>query len=168
MNYPFDDQIMQYDYTSHRYVLTEKGVESELGVNLNLTLNPSLDANPTTLVMRTLKRVSQDVYAYLYRDSMSPQWLEYILATYAPLRDDVKEMLQAQLLYTLENGFVADYSGVNVARGQAMDINVLRGRARIAPQVEDIANRTVQGLGYCLKFLGQLPCVPCEAYRRGY
>lgn len=165
---PFDDGIMTYDYKTHRYVLTEGGVLSELGVNLDMLLNATGDANPSTLASRILKRVSQIVYTYIYRDTANELWLEYILATYAPLRDTVKEMLQAQLLYMLANGDIGLYSGVNVAKGQAMNIDDLRGRARVAPEVEDLALQTIPGLGYCLKYAGFLPCLPCELVRKGY
>lgn len=166
--FPFDDEIIQYDYKAHRYVLTERGVLSELGENLDVILNSEGDANPSTLAERFLRRVSQVVYMYIYRDSMNEQWLEYILAKYPPLRDKIREMLQAQMLYMLENGDIGLYSGVNIAKGQAMEIESLRGRARVAPEVEDIALQTIPELGYCLKYVGFLPGVPCELYREGY
>ena len=166
--YPYDDEIMKYDYNAHRYVLTEQGVLTELGENLDLILNASGDANPSTLAKRFLNRVSQVVYSSLYRNTQSEEFIEYILATYPPLRSRVKDMLQAQTLYMLMNGDIGLMSGVNVAKGQAMDINALRGRARIAPEVEDIANMVIPGLGFRLNYLGVLPCVPRGAYRRGY
>lgn len=166
--FPYDDEIMGYDYTTHRYVLTKKGVETQLGENLDVLLNSAGDFDPSTLADRVLRRISQTVYTWLYQDSMSPDWLEYILATYPPLRDRVREMLQAQLLYVLINGFVGDYSGVNIARGHTIDINWLRGRARIAPEVEDLANRFIHGLGYSLKYCGALPTVPYCFYHKGY
>lgn len=166
--YPHDDQVMTYDYEAHRYVLTEQGVLTELGENLELILNATGDANPSTLAARFLKRVSQTVYMYLYRDTANEARIEYLLAKHSPLRSRVKEMLQAQLLYMLNNGDIGLYSGVNVAKGQAMDLYKLRGRARIAPEVEDLALQTIPGLGYCLKYTGFLPPVPRELYQVGY
>lgn len=166
--FPYDDEIMRYDYNTHRYVLTEQGVLTELGENLDTILNATADANPSTLAQRILKRVSDTVYRYIYRDTMNEEWLEYILATYPPLREIVKEMLQAQLLYMLMNGDIGLYSGVNIAKGQIMDIDKLRGRARIANDVEDLALQSIPGLGYCLKYVGFLPRVPCGMYRVGY
>lgn len=166
--FPFDDEIMKYDYTKHRYVLTEKGVLTELGENLDVILNATGDANPSTLAERFLARVSQTVYTTLYRNSQGEAYLEYILATYPPLRPRIMEMLQAQTLYMLMNGDIGLMSGVNVAKGQAMDINALRGRARLAPEVEDLANAIIPGLGFSLSYAGALPCVPPCAYRRGY
>lgn len=166
--YPKDDEVMTYDHARHRYVLTAKGVLSELGENLEIVLNASGDANPSTLADRLLRKISQTVYMYLYQDSLSPDWLEYILAKYPLLREWICEMLQAQLLYVLTNGFISDYSGVNIAKGHTVDPNWLRGRARIAPEVEDIANRFIPGLGYSLKYCGLLPIVPRDRYHRGY
>ena len=166
--YPFDDEVMTYDYLSHRYVLTGKGVQTELGVNLALVLNDSGDMSPSTLPQRVLKKVSQSVYLWLYEDSMNPQWLEFLLAKHPPLRNRVKEMLLAQLDYVLTNNFVNSFSGVNIAKGQTIDINWLRGRVKIADEVEMLANQPIEGLGYSLKYLGQLPCVPCELYHKGY
>ena len=166
--FPHDDEIMTYDYQNHRYVLTKDGVLNVLGENLDIILNADGDANPSTLADRVLRRVSQTVYMWLYRGSMNRDWLEYILATYPPLRDSVREMLQAQLIYVLNNGFIGDYSGVNIAKGHTIDINWLRDRVRVSPEVEDIANQFIPGLGYSLKYCGMLPCVPRECYHRGY
>lgn len=166
--FPFSDGDMKYDERSHRYVLTTDCVLRELGVDLTLQLDMSGDANTSTLPDRLLQRVSQSVYLWLYRDSMNPDWLEYILATYPPLRERVKEMLLAQTLYVLNNNFIGDFSGVNIARGTSIDINWLRGRAKIADEVEEIANQFIPGLGYSLKYAGALPYVPRDCYHRGY
>jgi len=139
-----------------------------LGIILEEILNDVGDASPSTLPDRILRRVSQEVYLYLYQFGMNSSWIEFLLACYYPLRDTVREMLQAQLLYVLNNGFVSDYAGINVARGNIMDIEKIRGRAHIAPQVELLANQFIPGLGYTLTYRGQLPCVPCDIYHKGY
>lgn len=166
--FPFDDEIMQYDYVNHRYMLTQEGVLEQLGYNLEVLLDNGSPTDPSMRADRLLRKVSQSVYFYLYEDTMNQQWLEYILATYPPLREWVREMLQAQLEYVLENNFVNDFSGVNIAKGHTIDINWLRGRVKVADQVEQIANQFVPGIGYCLKYCGQLPNVPCGLYHRGY
>jgi len=168
MKYPNDDEIMKYDYADHRYVLTEDGVQLQLGINLAVTLNTTGDANPSTLPERILKRVSQTVYLWIYEASMNPDWLEFLLAVYPPMRDKIREMLQAQLLYVLTNNFISDYSGINIAKGHIMDIEKIRGRAKVASEVETIANQPIPGVGYSLKYRGALPCVPCDFYHRGY
>lgn len=166
--YPYDDEIMTYDYTNHRYVLTPQGVFEQFGYNLEVILDNGSPTDPRTRADRLLKKVSQSVYLWLYECTMNRDWLEFILATYPPLRDWVREMLQAQLEYVLDNNFVNDFSGVNIAKGNTVDINWLRGRVKVADQVEQIANQFVPGLGYTLTYRGQLPCVPWECYHRGY
>ena len=168
MDYPHDDQIMQYDYENHRYILTEKGVLLQLGINLDDVFNKTGDANPSTLVERILKRISQSVYLWIYESSMNPDWLEFLLAVYPPMRNKIREMLQAQLLYVLKNNFISDYAGINIAKGHVMDIEQLRGCAKVAAEVEAIANRPIPGVGYSLKYRGALPCVPYDFYHRGY
>lgn len=166
--FPYDDEIMKYDYKNHRYVLTQEGVFEQLGYNLEVLLDNGSPIDSHTRADRLLQKVSQSVYFYLYEDTMSQAWLEYILATYPPLREWVREMLQAQLEYVLDNNFVNDFSGVNIAKGRTVDVNWLRDRVKVADQVDQLARQFIPGLGYCLKYAGQLPCVPCECYRRGY
>lgn len=167
-NYPYDDEIMKYDYVNHRYVLTQEGVLEQLGYNLQVLLDNGSPADPSVLAGRVLRKVSQSVYFYLYEGTMNQQWLEYILATYPPLRDWVREMLQAQLEYVIDNNFINDFSGINIAKGRTVDLNWLRDRVKVADQVDQLARQFIPGLGYCLKYAGQLPCVPCECYHRGY
>lgn len=167
--FPCDDEIMKYDYSAHRYVLTVDGVLRELGIDLNSRLNADDDANPSTLAARLLSQVSRAVYNSIYKYSQDEAVMEYLLATYPLLRDRIKEMLQAQLVYVLINNDLGLFSGVNVAKGTAMDINALRGEARIAADVYDLMSRTIPGLSFPLNYVGTLPWViPCGAYRQGY
>lgn len=130
--FPYDDEIMKYDYSAHRYVLTVDGVLHELGTDLKQRLNPGDDANPSALAARFLAQVSRVVYNAIYKYTQDEAVMEYLLAVYPPLRARIKEMLQAQLLYMLVNNDLGLFSGVNVAKGTVMDINALRGEARIA------------------------------------
>ena len=166
MQYPYDDQYMVYNHNLHRYVLTENCVHDELGEKFDL--DTTGDTNPSTLPDRILKRISGTVYRYLYENVWNRDTLEYYLAKIPSLRETIKEMLTEQTLYVLRNGFIEDYSGVNISKGTAMDINQLRGRAKVAPAVEDLAYQTVPELGHSLKFAGPLPIIPANAFRRGY
>lgn len=160
-SYPYNDNDMEYDASVHRYVLTADCVLRETGINLAGEMGSEGSK-------RFLARVSRTVYLYLYENAWGEDWLEYVLAVYPPLRDTVREMLIAQTEYTLRNNEVNRYSGVNVAKGTVMDIGALRGRAKIANEVEQLAYQTVPGLGICLKYAGRLPAVPAQNYRNGY
>lgn len=166
--YPFSDEMMIYDMNMHKYVLTEKYVLAELGEDLSVLLNTGGDVNPSTLPKRVLKRVSNSVYNYIYEYVWSSDFTERLMALYPPLRDRIKSMLIAQLQYVLDNGFVNHYSGINMAKGTALDINVLRGRAKVADEVEQLAAQIVPGLGRSLLFAGRTPGVTPHLYHVGY
>lgn len=169
-NYPYDDNYMVYDYRLHMYVLTERSVAESLGVNLT-ELIPDLGTNNnTTMVKRRLVECSQAVYRYIYEDSWNSEFLEWILAKLPILRDKIYTMLLAQLSYILDNGQINAYSGINLAKGTAIDIKLLRGVAKVADTVQEIASKEDIGMGYNypLKTACKLPCVPCELYRKGY
>lgn len=165
MTYPFNDNSMVYDYNRHMYILTQKGVLDELGINLDLELNTADDANPSRLVDRFLTKVSQTVYNYYYQDSANNAWQTMQIAKNPEIREQFKEVLLAQVLYVLANGFINLYSGVNVAKGSAMNVNVLRSNAKVADEVVTFGERIISNVGVCLLYAGVLP-VPCD--KEGY
>lgn len=112
--------------------------------------------------------VTETVYEYIYEDSSPEAYLEYLLATYAPLRDVVRKMLLAQVKYAIINNFVDEFSGVNIAKGSAMDGRVLRSAVRVAPQVDRLCRQNVPGMNFCLKTITELPLLPSWLYRQGY
>lgn len=164
---PFNDEIMTYDLNEHKYYLTADGVNKAIGVNLNLALNSGLSGNPFA-VKNFLENVTETVYEYIYEDSSSEAYLEYLLATYAPLRDVVRKMLLAQVKYAIMNNFVDEFSGINIAKGSAMDGRVLRSAVRVAPQVDRLCRQNVPGMNFCLKTITELPLLPSWLYRQGY
>lgn len=160
---PYDTNYMTYDYNMHQYVLTEKAALDLLGENLNEITNNS----PTT-TRALLKRNSGTVYNYLIGDSQSPDYIEYILAMDEEQRERIQTMLVAQLEYTLFNGAVDLYSGINISKGQYVDLKEIRGARKIADAVEVEANKVMRNYGFSLKYAGRLPHVKKECYRVGY
>lgn len=158
--YPYNDNTMTYDYTMHKYVLQPNYVKKELGIDWE-TLNNNGDANPSTLGIRLLKQVSNTVYNYIYKDR-DKERLEYEMATVYSLRDMIREMLLSQCLYFFTNGLLQNYSGVNIVKGSAMDIRLIRGRAKVSDDVEILANTNVRELGRSLMYIGYLPLAPCN------
>lgn len=163
MNYPYNDEKMIYDYTLHRYILQEKFVQEELGINMN-EVNAGADMNPSNLGKRLLKQVSNTVYSYIYKQR-DRQRLEYDLAKVPSLRPMILEMLLSQTLYMFTNGVLQNYSGVNVKNGTAMDINALRGRAKVSDDVEIICQNIIPELGRSLSCICMLPPPPYEKER---
>ena len=126
-----------------------------------------MNGNPC-VVQKPLAPRPATTYEYIYEDSSSEAYLEYLLATYAPLRDVVRRMLLAQVKYAIMNNFVDEFSGVNIAKGSAMDGRVLRSVVRVAPQVDRLCRQNVPGMNFCLKTITELPLLPSWLYRQGY
>ncbi|MDE7209678.1 MAG: hypothetical protein K2O31_07330 [Clostridia bacterium] len=160
---PINDEYMTYDFRKHRYVLTEKAVLEEVGINLNdITGGNVTDKN------LFLKRVSSDVYSYLLEGSRSPDYIEYILAVDTDLRATVQDMLVAQAEYTLLNGAISMFAGINLAKGTAVDIYKLRDERKVAEQVQSEANKILSQYGFCLKYAGTLPAISPSVKHKGY
>ncbi len=160
---PLNDEYMIYDYRKHRYMLTEKAVLELLGENLN-----DLTDGNVTLKNKLLMDASADVYGYIYEDSRSPDYLERIMALDEDLRPTIQDMLLAQLEYTLYNGKLSLYAGINLAKQSALDISRIRNESKVAETVVQETHRILPGYGICLKYRGRLPSVcPSQRYK-GY
>ncbi len=160
---PLNDEYMIYDYRRHRYMLTEKAVLELLGENLN-----DLTDGNVTLKNKLLMDASADVYGYIYEDSRSPDYLERIMALDEDLRPIIQDMLLAQLEYTLYNGKLSLYAGINLAKQSALDISRIRNESKVAETVVQETHRILPGYGICLKYCGRLPSVcPSQRYK-GY
>lgn len=164
---PFDDSVMIYNYNEHKYYLTPDGVNAAIGVNLDLALNASAVRNPQA-VRNFLDRVTESVYEYIYEGCSSPEYIEWLLACNAGLRRHIKRMLLAQVRYALENNFIDDFAGVNIATGAVIDKGVLPSSRRVAPEVRNLCKQNLAGLGHALKTVIMLPCLPPWAYHMGY
>lgn len=164
---PFNDDFMIYDLKTHRYVLTEKCVLNELGINLALRLNTSGDENPSAAISRALAEVSQKLYTWIYSHNVSlKMWTEYVLAKYEPCREIIKECLKNEVAYNLKNGDFYNYAGVNVTKGQSMDLTSLRDRI-VSYMTEQTLYQTLPN-GICLLYQGSY-CLPLNLkYREDY
>ena len=179
---PLNDEYMIYDYRKHRYMLTEKAVLELLGENLNdltdgnVTLKNKLLMDASADAFRDRKSgsagmpkcASADVYGYIYEDSRSPDYIERIMALDEDLRPTIQDMLLAQLEYTLYNGKLSLYAGINLAKQSALDISRIRNESKVAETVVQETHRILPGYGICLKYCGRLPSVcPSQRYK-GY
>lgn len=160
-----NDENMTYNLLTHRYELTESAIFNAYGDNLNTIFADSPDVNTKAAF---LKDVSAQVYGWIYGYSQSPDYIEYILAMDSTLRPLILQMLLAQAKYMLNGGNVAAFSGINLAKGQWIDTDKLRGDARVAVEVVDIATRILPGYGRALTYSGNLPHIPLSALYNGY
>ena len=164
MKFPYDDEYMTYDYLLHRYVLTDKAVLDILGENLNVIL---VNAEPVTKTA-FLKKVSNTVYEYILSASQSPDYIEYLMAKDGNLREMIRDMLISQVEYMLANGSVDSYSGINMAKGQYIDLDKIRNGRQVSLSVEQKSNAILPGYGHCLRYACALPHVAPKFYRVGY
>lgn len=128
MNYPFNDDYMQYDINSHKYRLLPKACLELLGINLSDAgiLNPTGDANSATLPDRFLAQVSNTLYNWIYSHTIDKLWVEYILAKYPPCREIIQQALLNEVIYTLRNGQIGFESGVNLIKNSVINKAELR------------------------------------------
>lgn len=111
MNYPYNDETMEYDYTLHGYVLTKKGVLDFLNTNLDTYLDATGDANPSTMGQLVLKMISQHLYAWIYaHNPRNQKFIEYLLAKYEPCRQLIQDCLVNEVYYNLKNGDFYNYA----------------------------------------------------------
>lgn len=153
IKYPHDDNVIKYDYNRHRYYLTEDAIYKDLGINFN-NIPSGTDANPSDFALRWSKKVSEEVYRYILKDSLNVSWLTFELATVPELRNIIIEMLYAQAEYAYNSGFSDTFSGVDMYRGKVLDRQSLV-EASISPAVEDYAHIIIPSLGRSLKYAGR-------------
>lgn len=135
-NLPYNDERMTYDYYDHRYVLTPDHVRNELNVDLESRLNTHGTANRATLAVSYLKRVSREIYNYIYAHN-DQLLLEYICAKSETARRVICAAMEEQVLYWLANGDVGLMTGVDPKRGSYAEQKTVR-RAMIAPNAEGL------------------------------
>lgn len=165
--FPYDDDDMVYDYKNHRYILTEKCVFDELGINLSAQLNMAGDSNNTAVINRILSRASRTLYNWIYANGGNTQWQEYMLATFPPLRENIKEMLIIMLDYNLRESNISTWSGINQSKGTYIDRSVIK-RAQVPIEIENIANQLLPCIGVSILYAGYNTCVPYHALHNGY
>lgn len=149
---PYSDELMTYDFTTHKYYLTENAVYVELGINFGLIPNGN-DANPSTMAQRFIKKVTNNVYRYLFADIYNAPWTEFELACVADLRSVIYQMLLAQAEYNANSGFSETFNGVDIYKGYSLDRSKLK-EAQISPVVEELSFQGQRSIGRCLKYAG--------------
>lgn len=97
-NYPLTDEFMVYDYTTHRYVLTDKDVFENLGINLSARIK-----NPTA-VRSLLNQISAQVYDFIHEHNVNNRFQDFVIAVTESGRQIIKRAMEEQLKYVLMVG----------------------------------------------------------------
>lgn len=157
MNYPYNDELMTYDYTMHGYVLTPRACELELGLNLTTTLDNTGDCNPSTMAERILKMIARHFYAWVYAHGTNKRYVEYLLAKMPECREIIKECLLNEVYYAMKNGDFWNYAdnphGIEKSVSEATKLIL----------TNPLSN------GFRLLYQGAyFAIVPCDKYRKDY
>ncbi len=167
ITYPFSDEYMKYDYTRHRYILTEKGVETFTGINLRKQVNTAI-GQEANLVRYYLRLISDKIYNYIYSRSDNKTLLEFILAKSAVSRQMLFDALTAQTLYFVTNGDVSQFSGVNLKNGTVTKRSLIKENS-ISPDAESILlNTEIPELnGNSVLYQGRFRYYEVPSYKEG-
>lgn len=171
MVYPYSDELLYYDKTKHRYILTPKCVLLELNTNLEQRLNTRGAENAENYAKSILDQISLYVYNFIYQHNAQWLFVQKILAKCPSAREVIKEAMKQQVLYFLMNGQIDKYSGVDVRSGRAMDLRDLRGLSNIDPQTIIILEQPLVETNTSLLFRGRYNNIltsPPDYEKEGY
>ena len=147
-NYPLSDDAMKYDYENHRYVLQYDYVKKKTGVDLALLVTSLYVVDKMSAVNNLLSDISEQLYNYVY--SYNPRYndyQEYLMAKSPMARELIKNALLKQLSYTLRNGKLNEFAGVNVSYNQTNAVNLMedvRGERTIHAEAINYLSRPIE------------------------
>lgn len=98
MEYPFIDEYLNYDYTTHRYVLTAQDLLENFNENLNVKFKDNRDIAPF------LKNISNEIYAYIHLWNVNNAAQDFVIAKTEGGRKIIREAMEAQAIYELRVG----------------------------------------------------------------
>lgn len=158
--YPYNDDNLVYDFTSHQYIITYNGVLNGLAEDL---YQYNMDAPEAA---KFLERISKQVYRYIYQYAKlsTTRWVEYRLAKDEELREVIYQAILGQVEYYLASAgpLVAMQTGISIEKSKAIPLEELRGNRKIAESTEMIL------LNSGILYTGDYPYFPKELYREGY
>lgn len=160
MVYPYSDELLFYDKTLHRYVLTPKAVLVSLNVNLADRLNNRGSNSAEDNASAVLRQISLEMYNFIYKHNSQWLYVQKLLAKCPSARDIIMQAMLQQVAYYLVNGQIDKFSGVDLRNGRAMDIKDLRGVASIDPQAISILEQPLVETGVSLLYRGRYSIPP--------
>ena len=135
---PIESGFAVFDATFNRYYLTLGGYQALSGIDL--TTYPNLNVSPTQL----LNAASDTLYDILIGDG-NIGWFGRITTTNIEANNYLMKALAYQATYLLEQGNIANESGINWEANTLLDKEYLK-RA-VSPMARNIL--TNHGLMYC-------------------
>ena len=135
---PIESGFATYDATFNRYYLTLGGYQALTGIDL--TTYPNLNVSPTQI----LNAASDTLYDILIGDG-NIGWFSRITRNNLEANNYLMKALAYQATYLLEQGNIANESGINWETNSILDKEYLK-RA-VSPMARNIL--TNHGLMYC-------------------
>ena len=134
---PYSNNEMIYNTKTHRYILNQGHVLTDMNIDLSTALNTSDSADVANAAEKFLDRVSMLIYSWIYSVNPFRFRTERELALNENYRPIIRDAMKEQVLYILNNGDLSAVSGVNVDSGITIDQRRLLS-ARISPAAKDI------------------------------
>lgn len=144
INYPYSDEYMVFDESTHRYVLTAKYVLDKMGIDLEKAINERNGINPQILINRFLEEASDDIYKFIHAHNANTQKQDMFIAIVPSLRPIIQKALDQQLMYSRLNGLLG-YSADKDKQAQ-----------RICPKAIDTLGQMVCELGHSILYTGAI------------
>lgn len=144
ITFPYSDTYMSYDFTHHRYILTQKDVMENLGIDIEARLTVP------NAIPALLNRISVKIYSFIHTHNVNNQLQDYIIAKTESGRRIIREAMEEQLIYFLT---VGDLS---------RSVDEAERRLAIDQTAIDILLQPIPEIGCSILYCGTLPCVKFE------
>lgn len=148
---PYDDEYMFYDWDNHRYVLTPKAIIDNVGEDLSIILNKGRSVNTQMLPQMFLDEISDFVYNDIYAHSNQNDIQEFYLAKLQTTRKIIFRAMLEQAKYTLVNGLLQQYAGVDLKKNTKSPDFTDR---LLSPRARQILSREIPELGVPITWQG--------------
>mgnify|MGYP004446275157 CR=1 FL=1 len=158
---PYEDEKLEYDFESHKYILKGSYFEEETGIKLTEILETGFSSHPEKLARQTLINISEEVYNWVYEHNANNELQEKIMAFSGDFRKNIVRVLIAQLQYEIQNGTIYNFANVNLKSGRVGKTTDLY-QWGISPIAKDILNRKLNDIGYQITYQGQFRLIGFE------
>lgn len=110
MTYPYSDNNMRYDYSSHRYVLTSDGVRSLLAINIETEFRTDIANSKEAF----LNLVSLQTYNIIHNYSVDNSMQDYVISKTESGRKMICEAMCQRLLFlvTREDMYAESFNSI--------------------------------------------------------
>lgn len=163
MDYPLSDELMFYSFEEHRYILNNKDISNNLGEDLNVRLNKKGASNIENVVSNFLNQISFEIYNYIYSFNSNNRGQCYVIAKSKTARNIIKKAMEQQVLYTLANGDLNIFGGVDIRKGHVMPNFADRV---ISPLAKQTLSMIIPEIGCSIVYPGYL-YIHTPSYEKG-